>query len=592
MTTTEQDGTGWLATYLAPMLARISEERDRPSEGSGKDQLNGVDKAVLLELEHLLAENPDLLPPDDPGDCERERAVSARLEHALDQRSDHSREVLMTLLAGREAGGPPAEGNRPGARDDPRRRPLDLLGKAWVRRQVAGLWMNALIALVLGLAWWLAWPPAGGWSGNLALGVFAVWCLSFLPGWLYVRFLGQRAGALWDEYVLSLHRLGWDRPRNLPQPLVTSDYFAEWFADGGPLLVHRPTIYRQKFDAYYGKSVSESSHRPGHPVKIETLFPVFLTTAAVAVCWVAVLWDLSFLTQPTNVWDLLKFGFMGSYLFILQMLIRRFFQSDLRPSAYATAMLRIITVLLVVAALHQAVAAAQWRYEAVAAFVIGFFPLVGMQALARIATATLRTAVPSSSPPYPLSQIDGLSVWYEARLLEEGIEDMQSLATANFVDVILHTRVPVGRLVDWVDQAHLYLHLDRMERGWLDRLLHGDKESVDTDTVAGGSVDEKSRAGTRTRTVLRQLGVRKATDLIKAFPPDQMQPGMVQSGSTGWGSHLAGIVEESLKLDQLRTLVRVLSQESALVPVWNWQGRGVQPATTSQPAGLVTHISR
>jgi len=38
-----------------------------------------------------------------------------------------------------------------------------------------------------------------------------------------------------------------------------------------------------------------------------------------------------------------------------------------------------------------------------------------------------------------------LSVWYEARLLEEGIEDMQSLATVNFVDVILHTRVPVGR---------------------------------------------------------------------------------------------------------------------------------------------------
>jgi hypothetical protein len=32
-----------------------------------------------------------------------------------------------------------------------------------------------------------------------------------------------------------------------------------------------------------------------------------------------------------------------------------------------------------------------------------------------------------------------------------------SLATANFVDVILHTRVPVGRLVDWVDQPHLYL---------------------------------------------------------------------------------------------------------------------------------------
>ena len=45
------------------------------------------------------------------------------------------------------------------------------------------------------------------------------------------------------------------------------------------------------------------------------------------------------------------------------------------------------------------------------------------------------------------------------RLVEEGIEDMQNLATANLVDVILHTRVPVGRLVDWLDQAYLALHL-------------------------------------------------------------------------------------------------------------------------------------
>ena len=49
------------------------------------------------------------------------------------------------------------------------------------------------------------------------------------------------------------------------------------------------------------------------------------------------------------------------------------------------------------------------------------------------------------------------------------MEDMLSLATANFVDVILHTRVPVGRLVDWVDQAHLYLHLDRLEGTWRER---------------------------------------------------------------------------------------------------------------------------
>ena len=41
---------------------------------------------------------------------------------------------------------------------------------------------------------------------------------------------------------------------------------------------------------------------------------------------------------------------------------------------------------------------------------------------------------------------------------------MQNLTTMNLVDVILHTRVPAGRLVDWLDQAFLLIHLDRTDR--------------------------------------------------------------------------------------------------------------------------------
>jgi hypothetical protein len=226
----------------------------------------------------------------------------------------------------------------------------------------------------------------------------------------------------------------------------------------------------------------------------------------------------------------------------------------------------------------------------VVAFVIGFFPLVGMQALQRFTAAALRSVVPSGTPAYPLNQIDGLSMWYESRLLEEGIEDMQSLATANLVDVILHTRVPVGRLVDWVDQAHLYLHLDRMDRGWLDRTLHGDKGDAPQadDEVAAqeghvlqGSVKANSRAGTRTRTLLRQLGIRKATDLLKAFPPDRMGSDVAWDPAQPWHSHMHDVEQQGLRLSQLRAMVQVLSQDASLAPVWNWQRRGVRavPAT-------------
>lgn len=117
-------------------------------------------------------------------------------------------------------------------------------------------------------------------------------------------------------------------------------------------------------------------------------------------------------------------------------------------------------------------------------------------------------------------------------MLEEGIEDMESLATTNFVDVILHTQVPVGRLVYWVDQAHLYLQMDRMERGWFERAVHGTKDPTGpTCGLSKGSVTDKSRAGTRTRTALRQFGIRKATDLLRAFPPDRMDPDVLPAST-------------------------------------------------------------
>ena len=201
---------------------------------------------------------------------------------------------------------------------------------------------------------------------------------------------------------------------------MNSDFYAEWLVDGGALLARRPNIYQQKFDAYYGRSVSRSGHGEGPPIRVEALFPVFLTTAALAVCWTAVLWSPRFTSAPASFWDVLKFGFLGAYSFILQMLVRRFFQSDLRPAAYANALLRLIVVLILVAALYQILPHDNLQSAAAIAFVIGFFPLAGMQAIQRFAATALRLVLPSLNPPYPLNQIDGLSVWYEARLLEEG----------------------------------------------------------------------------------------------------------------------------------------------------------------------------
>ena len=131
----------------------------------------------------------------------------------------------------------------------------------WIQRQAAALWMNFLIMGALALAFFTVW---GGFNAQATrdevalttLKAFAVWALAFLPGWLYIRFLGQRAGALMSEYVLNLHRLGWDAPQYLPEPLETSPFHEEWRKAGGPSHASSHNIYLQKFDAYYGRSTT------------------------------------------------------------------------------------------------------------------------------------------------------------------------------------------------------------------------------------------------------------------------------------------------------------------------------------------------
>jgi hypothetical protein len=317
-------------------------------------------------------------------------------------------------------------------------------------------------------------------------------------------------------------------------------------------------LYREKFDAYYGRKTSQravATDDEDFTVSVETLFPVFLCTTVLAVGWAAVLWDTAFVLTPTGPWDALKFGFLGAYAFTISMLIRRFFQSDLRPSAYASVVLRIVLVLLIVIVVHQFYnvgtlgAATLSSTEMVTAFVIGFFPLVGLQALQRIASKALRVVVPQLSPDYPLDQLDGLNVWYEARLTEEGVEDMQNLTTMDLVDVILHTRVPVGRLVDWVDQAFLLIHLEPVDRKQL---------SAHRKVPRGSTPNQPSTVPTRI--ALRRVGIRTATDLLNAMS-ERKAPIDAFAGSGG------------LDVNELRLLTIVLKKTKGLKPVKNWQCR-------------------
>ena len=181
--------------------------------------------------------------------------------------------------------------------------------------------------------------------------------------------------------------------------------------------------------------------------------------------------------------------------------------------------------------------------QATVAFVVGVFPLVALQALQRAASRVLQTVVPQVTPRYPLSDLDGVNIWYEARLVEEGIEDMQNLATANLVDVILHTRVPVGRLVDWLDQASLALHLPPRQQPHVDA-------AHDDDGL--------------TRTALEARGIRTASDLIKAWPASSPERGERRRHARRPRSATADC--PGLDPEHCELLVRILDEDVRLAP--------------------------
>ncbi|MDW3652839.1 MAG: hypothetical protein R8P61_37515 [Bacteroidia bacterium] len=354
---------------------------------------------------------------------------------------------------------------------------------------------------------------------------------SFLPAWIYLQFISTKGKTLWDEYVLNLYRLRIDHFAYLPQPPTYSLYYHSW-KDSHESVSHHydktklenkennhlwENIYQKKFESLYGVAPVDDFELMGNDfkklisLKGESLYfmgPVMVATLIISVCWTLVVEPLGVSNMEfmeiagaekrfseifSFNFQTFKFGILGAYFYILQMLIRRFFQNDLRRNAYVSVIMRYIVVILLVWVMDVLLKNTYLEtYTNTLAFVVGVFPHIGWKVIVSLIKLPVKIVVPSLQQDYPLSDLDGLNIWYESRLLEEGIEDMQNLATANLVDLMLNTRIPVERLVDWVDQSILYLHL---------------------------GTQEKNEA--KHRKILRQHGIRNATDLDDIFFNDE-----------------------------------------------------------------------
>jgi hypothetical protein len=360
----------------------------------------------------------------------------------------------------------------------------------------------------------------------LLLKLFCILYFSLLPATLYLQFTSRRQATVWREYVLNLFRLHVDDYAHLPRPPTLSRFHEPWRlareeawrrAHGKDAQEHmRPddnrnlekaNIYRRKFQDLFGPLAEEE---PRYLVTLRSphKLQVAITTMLIAIGWAFVVRpetlfhgsitprDFHLAGLPTIPRETFAFAFLGAYFYILQMLVRRYFQNDLKATAYINATMRIVVVILLVWVLDPLLANAGWSQtqRSALAFVVGVFPTVGWQVLVKVLLKIPGVLVPSLAPTHKLTDLDGLNIWYESRLLEVGVEDMQHLATTDIVDLMLNTRIPVDRLVDWIDQALLYIRVDDKKT----------KRAIDGKTI--------EIAGDRA--TLRTYGIRSATDLL------------------------------------------------------------------------------
>jgi hypothetical protein len=445
------------------------------------------------------------------------------------------------------------------------------------------------MALASASAYWLATPPDQGAYITWLLGITVYLILACLPTWLYTRFLSIKLTSIYVEYVLNLHRLGVDKPEFLPEPPYASEYHETWAKAAKRHQWRHPrdeasnepipgtTIYDAKFDAYYGDRRDDAAGVTRFS-GLGSLLPVVVCWLAFATGWLTVFTDPDLIGGDVGSIDLadaLRFGFMGAYVFSVQLTVRAFFQNDLRSGTYVTILERLGVALILVGVAHVIWAALPvylTGVEPVVAFVIGSFPLVGQEWLVQIAADRMGKRVRVLQTQHPLSDLDGMNVWYEARLLEEGVENVQNLSTANIVDVVLHSRAPVGRIVDWVDQALLINHLPSHCTGAI--------KARDDEAELRTPDDDELFCHT-----LACLGVRTATDLLDLFAPlnkhsiDELEHDLhplwpAGRSERGFRESMLEWLPEDRRVAVLRRLeatLRSLASEPNLRIVLNWQ---------------------
>ncbi|MFY0526361.1 hypothetical protein ACN28I_25545 [Archangium gephyra] len=315
--------------------------------------------------------------------------------------------------------------------------------------------------------------------------------LSLLPALLFFAFDREHQGTLRERFVAHIFRFD-------PEVKTRQDVRAR---------------YGKQMDEAYGAELREGVIR----LMPTRRSPLLVASLVLALGWTFTLLSVEprpgvdspvdFLAffQPQK--STLPFGFLGAYAYALATTFRSYARRDLQPKIYSHITTRVFTVMVLAWVLEESwlmVPGAQADKPALAAalhtlaFVTGIIPETGLVFIGELLRTSLRRMKRFSRDPglqlvdphAPLTSLEGIDIYDRARLQDEGVTNVQALARHDVVELMLQTRVPAPRLLDWVDQAILHLHCNV-----------GGKVGGNPDTLLSN---------------LRRYGIRTVTDLLEA----------------------------------------------------------------------------
>ena len=266
-----------------------------------------------------------------------------------------------------------------------------------------------------------------------------------VPGLLFFLFDRQRLSTLRARFEQQIFRLD-------PRVATLADVDAR---------------YGNQLDEMYGQNGSSATARLARQGR----WPIPLATIVLAFGWILALLPVKSDPPPASLTDValsfapqantVAFGFLGAYFFAINLILRRYARDDLRPKAYSTITVRVIVAVLLGWLVK--VVAPDWQQIGapllVVAFLIGIVPETFLTFLQEIYRARwIRRFTAEIDEPVPLKNLEGIDLYDRARLLDEGIANIEALANHDLIDLLLETRIPAARLIDWMDQAILHLH--------------------------------------------------------------------------------------------------------------------------------------